>query len=183
MKKWILIAIVSSLFMLAIGTYMWYRKRKQGNKTVSDPNLNSNPGQDGNVAINEEPTQIDTQKVLKESCIGTICPQSSENRELQRMLNAYLPRMNKILAGDIVPATDREKGIRSRFDKLFIDGKLKLKFQIGTNQIDPISTDGKFGKKTEQMLLLATGKTETSISALKLSFEKDSTSTALFSLV
>ena len=31
--------------------------------------------------------------------------------------------MNKILARETEPVNDREKGIRARFDKLFIDGK------------------------------------------------------------
>ncbi len=178
MKQWIWIILTVFVLAIGAGSVMWYRKKRNG---LSPANTAKGGGTttSGTAAT----LQVDMEKNLKASCIGTICPYSNENEALQKRLNEYLPRMNKILGGDIQPSTEREKAIRSRFDKLFIDGNMVLKFQTGTNQIEALKVDGKFGKKTEQMLFIATGKKETSMNALSLTLDKDTNQQTLFSLV
>ncbi len=185
MKKWIWLIIGASFLLTGIGAFIWYRKRSNagpilpGEQGAASDSLLTSSGSTGSHSTTQS---LDGEKNLKQSCISTICPYSNEAEDLQRRLNAYLPKMNKILANDIEPVLEREKGIKKRFDKLFIDGKMVLKFQTGTNQVEALKVDGKFGKKTEQMLYLAIGKTETSLNSLVLTLDKDSNQQQLYSL-
>ena len=194
MKIWMWIAIAVSV--LGLGIFAWSRKQK----VAGNDDQNTNPQKQGILSLPKKETQVpaspktpaspqltdpnlDVDKRLVRSCIATVCPQSAETAQLQQKLNDYLPRMNSILANDTLAANDREKGIKSRFDKLFVDGKLKLKFRTGINQISPLEVDGRFGEKTEQMLFLITGKKETSINSIDIALFSDNNPQAVYSLV
>ncbi len=180
MKNYIWLILLTSFLGIGIGVFLWYRKRSSSAAvpSVEKPTTVALPSEQAGASS----STLNGEKNLKQTCISTICPFSAEAEELQKQLNAYLPKMNKILGGYQDPIIDREKSIRSRFDKLFVDGKMVLKFQTGTNQIEKLKVDGKFGKKTEQMLFIALGKNETSLNSFILTLSKDNNQQTLFSL-
>jgi len=178
----VILAVVAVFIALAIGTYLWSKdKKKKANGTAGQRDQAVTDGDGGTIKV--VPDALDPEKILKESCIGTVCPYLPETAQLQIALNAQLARSNSILSGAVTPKDDFEKDTKKRFDKLFVGGTLKLKFQTGSFKLDPLVVDGKFGKKTEQMLFIATGRTKASLNGLQLIFNKKNPNTNFYSLV